>query len=388
MIAMSDYYSGREQAYIKHTILKSYLQRLFMIVGRSKADVINYVDCFAGPWLSGDDDLADTSIGISLKQLSECRASLLKNFNRDVKFRALYIERNPESFRKLQKFLAMRPDDGIETTALAGDYTVLTEEITKWCGRHFTFFFIDPMGFKDVIGARTLQRLLQKQDSEFLINFMYDFINRFIEVEKHRQDWEELLGEVPALTGLDSEQRQEVLLQTYRNSLNQFYQGRTVHVSIQKPGKDRPLYFLVYLTRNARGIEVFKQEAEKMEIVQRNVQREYKLKERSERTQTLDMFAETLGDSSTTRIFDNKASAKEYLLNKLSRHPLKITVDVWADMLQETNFFPSDIHAAMKELFREGHVENMDADISRRKTNIIKPGYAGKSERWRLTNKR
>lgn len=143
MIAMSDSYSGREQAYIKHTILKSYLQRLFMIVGRSKADVINYVDCFAGPWLSGDVNLADTSIGISLKQLSECKASLLKNFNREVKFRALYIERNPESFRKLQNYLAIRPDDGIETAALAGDYTVLTEEITKWCGRHFTFFFVD-----------------------------------------------------------------------------------------------------------------------------------------------------------------------------------------------------------------------------------------------------
>lgn len=30
---MPDAYIGREQAYVKHTILKTYLQRLFMIVG-------------------------------------------------------------------------------------------------------------------------------------------------------------------------------------------------------------------------------------------------------------------------------------------------------------------------------------------------------------------
>lgn len=40
-------YQGREQAYVKHTILRTYLQRLIMIIGRSEK-VINYVDCFAG----------------------------------------------------------------------------------------------------------------------------------------------------------------------------------------------------------------------------------------------------------------------------------------------------------------------------------------------------
>lgn len=42
-------YQGREQAYVKHTILRTYLQRLIMIIGRSEK-VINYVDCFAGPY--------------------------------------------------------------------------------------------------------------------------------------------------------------------------------------------------------------------------------------------------------------------------------------------------------------------------------------------------
>jgi hypothetical protein len=51
-----EHYKGREQAYIKHTLLKSYLERLFMIIGQS-ATRICYVDCFAGPWQEGSDYL-------------------------------------------------------------------------------------------------------------------------------------------------------------------------------------------------------------------------------------------------------------------------------------------------------------------------------------------
>lgn len=109
MRIMLDAYSGREQALIKHTILESYLQRLFVIVGRNKCSVINYVDCFSGPWQASDEKLADTSIGISLLQIAKCREYLRTTFNREVTFRALYIERDPASFQKLQKFLSANP---------------------------------------------------------------------------------------------------------------------------------------------------------------------------------------------------------------------------------------------------------------------------------------
>lgn len=58
---MPDAYIGKEQAYVKHAILKTYLQRLFMIVGQGKGPVINYVDCFAGPWQEEDQNLSNTS---------------------------------------------------------------------------------------------------------------------------------------------------------------------------------------------------------------------------------------------------------------------------------------------------------------------------------------
>ena len=61
-----------------------------------------------------------------------------------------------------------------------------------------------------------------------------------------------------------------------------------------------------------------------------------------------------------------------------------IDVDKWAELLEESDLYPSDYQAAMKELVKEGLVKNLDADVSRRSKKVIKPGWANKSERWVL----
>jgi len=47
-------YEGREHAFIKHQLLRAYLEKLFLIIGMSSTRIgiteICYVDCFAGPW--------------------------------------------------------------------------------------------------------------------------------------------------------------------------------------------------------------------------------------------------------------------------------------------------------------------------------------------------
>ena len=72
-----DAYDGREQAFIKHELLKSYLQKLFLIVGslaRSGRQIeLCYVDCFAGPWGDESEGMEATSIAISLQTLSAVR---------------------------------------------------------------------------------------------------------------------------------------------------------------------------------------------------------------------------------------------------------------------------------------------------------------------------
>ena len=85
-------YRNREQAYVKHHLLRTYLERLFMIIGQSQS-IIRYVDCFSGPWNEQDDNLQDTSIGISLGIMRKCRDGL-KHMSKNVRFQALFIEKD------------------------------------------------------------------------------------------------------------------------------------------------------------------------------------------------------------------------------------------------------------------------------------------------------
>ena len=379
---MRDAYIGREQAHIKHTVLKTYLQRMFMIVGRGKEVVINYVDCFAGPWEEKDDTLGDTSIGISLEQMDACRKYLKEKFNREVKFRALFVEKSPESFEKLQLFLSSNPYPDIETHCLRGNYTEIIDEIIGWCGGCFTFFFVDPTGWRNVVGGITMQKLLKLENVEFLINLMYDFINRFVELEKHSDDMIEIFGEKPIFKNETPEQRQEHLLTLYRKNLNHYYRGRTAFVPIKKAGRERVHYYLVYLTRHSRGIDVFKTEAQNMEIVQRVTQQKYKLRKQVEKSGTEDMFGsevEVLPEKE--EYIDNKNLAKQYLISQFSKKPVLIDIDKWAEFLEDSDLYPNDYQLAIKELAEEGLVKNIDADVSRRTKYLIKPD---KKESWVL----
>lgn len=361
-------YIGKEQAYVKHTILETYLQRLFMIVGQSKEAVINYVDCFAGPYNEKDEELSDTSIGVSLKQIARCQQSLKESFGRNVKFRALYIEKNPVAFKKLELFLSNQPHLDIDVSSMIGDYTELLPDIVNWSGGHFTFFFVDPTGWRKVIGAKTMLPLLRLNKAEFLINLMYDFVNRFIEIDKHFDDMNELFGEVPIFEGESPEQRQEILLALYRSNMKKHYLGRTAYVTVEKPGRERVLYYLVYLTRHARGIDVFKAEAEKMDIAQRINQQEFRLRKQLESSGTQDLFGNDIELPLPEDDYpDNRYVAKEYLLNHLSREPTLIDYDKWADFLEDSDLYPTDFQMGIKELAKEGLVKNIDADISRRR---------------------
>ena len=98
---VSGSYHGREQAFVKHRLLETYLQRLFMIIGLHQKS-IRYVDCFSGPWQEGGADLQDTSIGIALKMIQKSREGL-KKMGRDVTFHALFIEKGEKGLSETER---------------------------------------------------------------------------------------------------------------------------------------------------------------------------------------------------------------------------------------------------------------------------------------------
>ena len=375
-----EHYKGKEQAYFKHSLLKAYLERLFMIVGQHQKTVC-YVDCFAGPWQEKGEDLEDTSIAISLKILTKCKEGLRKR-GKDVHFKALFIEHDQKAYARLSTFLESKREQGIESIALNGEFIDVRREILSWCGNDsFAFFFIDPTGWKQVVEPSTLEPLLQRPNSEFLINFMYDFLLRTHTQKPFEGDMVKVFGEIPVTEGMTPAEKEEHLVTLYRRHLKTVVpkrggKPRTISVKVLKPLKDRTLYHLVYLTRHPLGIVKFMEASQGLNLVQRRVRAQAKQETRIKKSGQEELF--TAHEQVTEK--DGHVDlpvVKEYWLNHLTSQPVKFGIDTLADMLEETDWFASDFQEAFKELEKEDKVKNLDAQRAR-PVNAVN---FGKSER-------
>ena len=87
-------YKGREQAFVKHTLLKSYLERLFMIVGQhAKKNMLCRLFCrpVARGWHR---PFRYVNRDFSKHPTEKSRLFLRGLVVMDVQFRALYIEKD------------------------------------------------------------------------------------------------------------------------------------------------------------------------------------------------------------------------------------------------------------------------------------------------------
>lgn len=368
-------YLGREQAFIKHQLLESYLEKLFMIIGMGSAKLgiteLCYVDCFAGPWSDESEDLSGTSIAISLQILDRCRQALGRR-GMKLRLRALYIEKNKTAFARLKHYLSTRTPSGIDAQALQGDFVVLRKQILDWCGSNaFAFFFVDPTGWKDV-GVAVLQPLLQRPQSEFLINFMYNDINRTVSMSGWQDDMAAFLGEVVAVDDLDPAEREHLLLSTYRRNLKVNlrvggkWTARSAYVRVLDRQKERPKYHLVYLTSHPRGVIEFMEISEKVELVQKRVRASTKQRVRAEKSGMNDLF-ESEVYVNHEQGHASMGEVEQYWLKYLSEGASQIAEGEFASLLEDTDWFPGDFQRALGSLMDAGKVRNLDAPKKRPK---------------------
>ncbi|MDM4770886.1 three-Cys-motif partner protein TcmP [Solimonas sp. SE-A11] len=380
-------YVGREQALVKHNLLKSYLEVVLSIIGVSKqATRITYVDCFAGPWGPKGTDLKGTSIAISLEIIRGVREALRKLPNvPPIDFQAIYIEKSPGAYARLSEYLAAHTPQGIRSVALEGDYRTRMDEVMRICGGGFAFFFIDPKGWSE-IRIEDLAPLLRRPRSEFLINLMYDFLNRALGMKAFREKVELVLGkltdeESASLAHLETAARGRFVVEKYRASLENAMGGtgsnspRSYNAAILKPQADRVLYHLVYLTRHPKGIVEFAKASEKAEYLQRVVRIQTK------RNQTLQSGLFTAEEEASAAVHGGVSiqDVKSYWLAKMQSGNLVCDEACLADALRDTGWLVSDIQRAFSELIAEGLVENLDARGPRRS----RPVHFDENERLR-----
>ncbi len=264
MSTTDERYADREQTLIKHSILKSYLQSFAHKI-LFWADGLIYVDGFAGPWQSSDEEsFKDSSFGIALDQLR-----IARNFWRDrgksPKVECFFLERDPKAFRLLESFCRSQADVDVRPLNKSFEEAIpqIVQHIKSKGRSWFPFILIDPKGWKG-FGLAKLAPLIRLQPSEVLVNFMTGHIHRFIQAENLEiqegfrllYDSDEYAERVAGLTGQD---REDAIMLSYAERLAAV--GHYPFVStalVQNPTKDRTHYHLIYATRRIEGIEVFK----------------------------------------------------------------------------------------------------------------------------------
>src|ERR1700749_967930 len=140
MVVLEDY-SGREQSYVKHVFLENYLEALAHKIASAYPHIV-YVDGFAGPWQSANEQFEDTSFGIALNALRRAKQTW-QGSGRTVQMTALLVERDAKACVQLAKIPARYPDISVMT--YPKDFMSVVRALLKEIPLDaFAFFLIAP----------------------------------------------------------------------------------------------------------------------------------------------------------------------------------------------------------------------------------------------------
>jgi three-Cys-motif partner protein len=296
-------YHGREQTLVKHFILRRYLERFAHIIG-SGWNTITYVDCFSGPWQNRAEDLKDTSFAIALGELRKARATHAER-GKELRLRCMFLEKDPAAYAKLREFADQAVDIEVETrnselVAALGDVLAFIRR-----GGSSSFIFIDPTGWKGFEMA-LIAPLLRLKPGEVLINFMTDFIRRFIDrPDQHtREQFADLFGSdgvkdwIQAFS--DAQDREDALITSYAENVQETGGFPfTCAAIILYPEIDRRFFHLIYATRSRRGVGVFKEVEQRAMEVQNQTRAELKQRKRVRGTGQAELFSALEVDDSS-----------------------------------------------------------------------------------------
>ena len=288
-------YRRRAQSFVKHEVLRAYLERAAMIILSKYPDFV-FVDGFSGPWQNARDDLSDTSFGISLAQLRAARQAWADN-DRSREVRCVFVEKRKAAFDRLSAASALAAD--VPITPLHGKLEDHIPRILQEVGNSFALFFLDPTGWN--YDLRNLAPLLTHRPAEVLVNFMYEHFRRFIDDKRPeiRGSQDRALGGPEWRAKYASMIQQGVpketaVLEVFKAQLKSV--GGYQHVAsarIRHPLADKTHFHLVYGTRHEKGLTEFRKVEKKVLSAEGGIRiqaRDAALQERTGQTTFMDVL--------------------------------------------------------------------------------------------------
>jgi three-Cys-motif partner protein len=362
---VSDPYSGREQTKAKHFILKSYLQALaFKVLTFSD---ITYIDGFSGPWETKTENFSDSSFMIALSVLRNAQQKILAQKQIQRRIRCFFSEHDSEAFVQLEQAVAPfhKPKDGFEVKTYCGKFEDAVGEIQSFSRNSFPLIFIDPTGWTGYPFDK-IKPLFASPKCEVLINFMYEFINRFA----YSGDKEIIASIAPILGGPDWPDRLDPNLprglaveKLFRETLKLAGPFKfVVSTKIDKATAERPHFFITYGTKSADGLKTFRQiEYDTLRQHARNRANALEA-QREQRLNVVDMFATHQADVQEATIdelvLEQKTLASSRLMEVLhERGPLKFS-QIAVGLLQAYMLRETNIKDICVDLAKTGKIEN------------------------------
>lgn len=362
---MTDPYDGREQTKAKHFILRRYLQALaFKVLTFSD---ITYVDGFSGPWETKAGDFADSSFMIALKVLKDAQQQFFERTGKRRRIRCFFSEANPEAFAQLKAAVASfhRPDELFEVKTYCGKFEDAVGDIQSFIGSSFPLLFIDPTGWTGYPFEK-IRPLFAYQKCEVLINFMYEFVNRFV-----YSDDEDIIASLdPILGGPGWRSKLDPVLprglaveRLFRDTLKAAGNfAFVVSTKVDKATAERPHFFIAYGTKSNEGLKAFRQT--EYDALREHAKSRASAKERrrAESSGSADLFA---GFDAGVReadiddlVEEQKTLARTELLSVLRTQGAMRFEDIVAHLLQIFMLRETNIKDICVDLARANEIEN------------------------------
>lgn len=366
---MDDLYSGREQSWAKHEILRRYLTPFAHKI-LSTWPSIDFVDGFSGPWENRDQhDLSDTSIGIALSTLSKVAESQGHSAERP-RIRCIFNEKDPASFALLDEFLTRKRKDYplIEAVAFKGAFETNASTIRTRANNRFTLLFVDPTGYTGFPPSSLVK--FKGRSTEIIVNFMRSFMERFVSGE-HADRRKALVG----LVGTERadklladpfkiEDVEDEYLAMLKEDLGFCYAG---YSPIHNPDRDQIHFNLAYATNHPKGMDTMR--SAEFSALSEHDQNRFKKKQPPDQP---DLFSSAGNDLPVRGPYlslrmKHQSEVGDRLLSLLAKTGGPVQFDELVGRLQEHLFLKkTEIKAVVVDLANRGRLRSPWKDRSAR----------------------
>lgn len=240
----------------KHAILRKYLDAWLPILTKHIPKVV-FIDGFAGPgeYIDGKDGSPIIAI----------RSVIDHKINIESKVIFLFVERDPDRCEFLnEKLKKMKFPKNIIYECECGAFaevvgTILDDLAKRGAKLAPTFVFIDPFGFRGV-NFDVIKKIMKNDKCEVLINFMFEDINRFIDLPQNEKAYNEFFGTdgwKKVREKKDSKERLKILHGLYKKQLEKIAKYVISFKMVNKFNKID--YFLFFTTNHRLGLEKMKE---------------------------------------------------------------------------------------------------------------------------------